>query len=245
MTVSCEWTADSRHLLTATLFPRLRVENGYKLWAADGRLVAQRAVLELEEATLSRAPHAAFQKPPPVQPAAQAKGGGGAGGGGAAAPAPAGKYVPPSRRGQPGASASFDIHAYDPAADRDGRSLAALANRGAARGGLPVGADPADAGRGRGRGGGRGAGRGGAAPAPPAAAAESASGAAAMSEAAKKHKATGKKLRQIAELLEAQAAGKPLEKNQLDKIGQAQELEDELRALQLVIDEEGKTGSWR
>jgi uncharacterized protein with WD repeat len=67
----------------------------------------------------------------------------------------------------------------------------------------------------------------------------------AVSEAAKKHKATAKKLRQISELLEAQAAGRPLEKNQLDKVAQQSQLEAELVALQLSIDEEGKTGLWR
>ncbi|KAG8462427.1 hypothetical protein KFE25_012247 [Diacronema lutheri] len=257
MTVGCEWAADSEHLLTSTLFPRLRVENGYKLWAADGRLLDERRIDELSEATLAPAQAGAFAKPKPRQPAKPGAVGGasGAGAGGAAAAAkPAGKYVPPSRRGQPGADAGFDIHAYDPSADRDGRGPI-FAQRG-----LPVGADPADAGRGRGKGG-RGGGRGAAAPsgaagrggavaaaaatAAGAAAVGSGEGGAATSEAAKKAKAVGKKLRQIAELQEALDAGKVLEKNQLDKISARAELEAELAALTVTMAEEAKTGLWR
>ncbi|KAJ1630492.1 hypothetical protein T492DRAFT_839964 [Pavlovales sp. CCMP2436] len=110
---------------------------------------------------------------------------------------------------------------------------------------LPPGADPAEGGRGRGGSGARG---GGALlkPGEAAAAAAAVEGAgAAVSEAAKKHKAIGKKLRQIAELREAAEAGKPLEKNQLDKIEQAAGLEAELAALTLELADEGKTGRWR
>lgn len=30
--VTCDWAPDGRHFLTATVAPRLRVDNGYQIW---------------------------------------------------------------------------------------------------------------------------------------------------------------------------------------------------------------------
>lgn len=38
------WSPCSRFFLTATLFPRLRVDNGFKVWKYDGSLVHQEQV---------------------------------------------------------------------------------------------------------------------------------------------------------------------------------------------------------
>lgn len=50
-TVSCDWAPDGRHLLTAVLAPRMRVDNGFSIWRAlTGHKVADKRVEELFEA---------------------------------------------------------------------------------------------------------------------------------------------------------------------------------------------------
>jgi len=61
----------------------------------------------------------------------------------------------------------------------------------------------------------------------------------------KKTRALEKKLRQVAELKELQAGGKPLEANQLAKIAAEDTLRAELAALQVKSTEEAKQGMWR
>ena len=62
----------------------------------------------------------------------------------------------------------------------------------------------------------------------------------------KKVRAVEKKLRQIAELKELKAGGKPLEKNQLDKIEQEPAIKEELAALQAKLtDKQAEEGKWR
>jgi translation initiation factor 2A len=46
-TSHCEWSPDGRFLLTATLSPRLRVDNGIKIWHCSGPLVHFQAIEEL------------------------------------------------------------------------------------------------------------------------------------------------------------------------------------------------------
>ncbi|PHH75168.1 hypothetical protein CDD83_4437 [Cordyceps sp. RAO-2017] len=43
----CEWSADSRYLMTATTSPRLRVDNGVKLWHVGGSLMFNEDMVEL------------------------------------------------------------------------------------------------------------------------------------------------------------------------------------------------------
>ncbi|EGO21883.1 hypothetical protein SERLADRAFT_451892 [Serpula lacrymans var. lacrymans S7.9] len=47
----CEWSPDGRFLLTATLSPRLRVDNGLKIWHCTGPLVHVQAIEELYQAS--------------------------------------------------------------------------------------------------------------------------------------------------------------------------------------------------
>ena len=62
----------------------------------------------------------------------------------------------------------------------------------------------------------------------------------------KKLRAVEKKLRQIAELKELKAGGKPLEKNQLDKIEQEPAIKEELAALQAKLTgKQTEEGKWR
>lgn len=43
----CEWSADSRYIMTATTSPRLRVDNGVKLWHVGGTLMYNEDMVEL------------------------------------------------------------------------------------------------------------------------------------------------------------------------------------------------------
>ncbi|KAF9578184.1 hypothetical protein BGW38_006157, partial [Lunasporangiospora selenospora] len=55
-TTACEWSPDGRHILTATLSPRLRVDNGYKIWHYTGALVNTHDMNELYQVTWRPAP---------------------------------------------------------------------------------------------------------------------------------------------------------------------------------------------
>lgn len=57
-TSHCEWSPDGRSLLTATLSPRLRVDNGIKIWHCSGPLVHVQLTEEL---------YAAQWRPTPVE----------------------------------------------------------------------------------------------------------------------------------------------------------------------------------
>ncbi|KAK7024064.1 eukaryotic translation initiation factor 2A [Favolaschia claudopus] len=79
----CDWSPDGRFLMTATLSPRLRVDNGIKIFHCSGPLMHVQLVEELYQAswrptpTLPVAPapsasvqaHAAIAKPVPTRPA--------------------------------------------------------------------------------------------------------------------------------------------------------------------------------
>ncbi|KDQ34142.1 hypothetical protein PLEOSDRAFT_1095628 [Pleurotus ostreatus PC15] len=69
-TSHCEWSPDGRFLLTATLSPRLRVDNGLKVWHCSGPLVHFQAVEELYQASWRPTPvDVAPQFPPAIPPA--------------------------------------------------------------------------------------------------------------------------------------------------------------------------------
>lgn len=98
----CSWSPDGRFLLTATLSPRLRVDNGIKVWHASGPLVHVQAVDELYQASwrptpIDQTPPFGQTIPPAPQPSASVL---------AAAltskpvvAKPAGAYRPPGARG--------------------------------------------------------------------------------------------------------------------------------------------------
>lgn len=47
----CEWSPDSQYVLTATTSPRLRVDNGVRIWYAGGGLMYNQELLELYQVT--------------------------------------------------------------------------------------------------------------------------------------------------------------------------------------------------
>lgn len=47
----CEWSPDGRHILTATTSPRLRVDNGVRIWNASGPLIYNEDYAELYHVT--------------------------------------------------------------------------------------------------------------------------------------------------------------------------------------------------
>ncbi|KAF9519841.1 hypothetical protein BS47DRAFT_1357866 [Hydnum rufescens UP504] len=53
-TSHCEWSPDGRYLLTATLSPRLRVDNGIKIWHCTGTLLHVHLIEELYQASWKR-----------------------------------------------------------------------------------------------------------------------------------------------------------------------------------------------
>lgn len=50
-TSHCEWSPDGRFLMTATLSPRLRVDNGIKIWHCSGPLMHVQPIEELYQAS--------------------------------------------------------------------------------------------------------------------------------------------------------------------------------------------------
>jgi translation initiation factor 2A len=134
--VTLQWSPCGRHVLAATVAPRLRVDNGIQVFKYDGTLVARakREVL-LGAAWLPAARGVTYEDRPQSPRAA-------GGAGGAAAPAAAALpaqpmraagYVPPHLRGNPAAAA----------AAKDSFSLARDANDKGGR--IPVGATAARA----------------------------------------------------------------------------------------------------
>lgn len=95
----CEWSPCGRFLLTATLTPRLRVDNGFKIWHHTGTLIYEESVDELYQINYRPEPASRYPmrstSPPPnpikILPTA--------GGGAKASAAPAGAYRPPHLRG--------------------------------------------------------------------------------------------------------------------------------------------------
>lgn len=57
----CEWAPDSRHFIAAVVSPRIRVDNGYKIFRYDGAMVHEAPVNELYHVTWR--PRAASQYP--------------------------------------------------------------------------------------------------------------------------------------------------------------------------------------
>lgn len=138
-TSHCEWSPDSRHILTATTSPRLRVDNGIKMYHYRGALVYVEEHKELFYATMRPQPvsdfasSAARAQSPGPEPHASA-------GNVAAAPvrAPAGAYRPPHARGRPETASTK--HYFRDA--EDGSSADAAANGHATQAGTVPGMAP-------------------------------------------------------------------------------------------------------
>ncbi|PRW44612.1 eukaryotic translation initiation factor eIF2A family [Chlorella sorokiniana] len=146
--VTAEWSPCGRYLMTATVAPRLRVDNGLQVFKYDGTLVAREKRDILYEAAWMPAAEGTYEDRPQSPRAAGAAAANGSGGGGAALPAQparAAGYVPPHMRGKPGAAAAaaatFSL-ARD-ANDRGGKiPTGAVAARPAPASNLPPGAAP-------------------------------------------------------------------------------------------------------
>ncbi|KAJ2017363.1 hypothetical protein GGI01_002245 [Coemansia sp. RSA 376] len=68
-TSSCEWGPDGRHLMTATLSPRLRVDNGIRIWHYTGTLVFRQEFKELYQVDWRPANIAKFPQRSALSPA--------------------------------------------------------------------------------------------------------------------------------------------------------------------------------
>ncbi|KAG6328041.1 hypothetical protein ID866_11048 [Astraeus odoratus] len=98
----CAWSPCGRFLLTAVLSPRLRVDNGIKIWHCTGPLMHVQPVDELYQAgwrptPVDQAPAFAQTIPPPPQPAPSVASA--AVNGKSPSAKPAGAYRPPGARG--------------------------------------------------------------------------------------------------------------------------------------------------
>ena len=95
-----EWCPDGRHLLGATLSPRLRVDNGVRLWHYRGALISRQPFAELFQ--VAWRPMVLPARPLSPAPAASASAGASASSAVAAAPSPTSvmraAYVPPHLR---------------------------------------------------------------------------------------------------------------------------------------------------
>ncbi|KAF7777892.1 hypothetical protein Agabi119p4_3964 [Agaricus bisporus var. burnettii] len=77
-TSHCDWSPDGRFLLTATLSPRLRVDNGIKIWHCTGPLVHVKMIDELYQARwrpspVESVPPFPAQMPPAPEPSESVK----------------------------------------------------------------------------------------------------------------------------------------------------------------------------
>lgn len=98
----CQWSPDGHFLLTATLSPRLRVENGVKIWHCTGELVHVDMIDELYQAGWRPGSNAGLVAFPAQIPAAPAPSPAAASylATKAATKRPTGTYRPPGARGQ-------------------------------------------------------------------------------------------------------------------------------------------------
>ena len=122
------WSPCSRFLLFATLFPRLRVDNGFRIFKYDGTLVhTEKVEGELYQVTWRPAKPNTYQDRP-ASPGAGARSTPGASGPGGANLPPTGPpkaYLPPHLRGKEGTAAArpaFSLHDYEEAGKVGGAS---------------------------------------------------------------------------------------------------------------------------
>ncbi|KAM6970193.1 eukaryotic translation initiation factor 2A [Aplochiton taeniatus] len=217
------WCPDGEHVVTATCSPRLRVSNGYKIWHYTGTLFYKQetpAGSELWEVLWQPFPEGTFPERPVKYQAAPSELG-------STEAKPAQAYRPPALRNKP-PTASSKLHEEEAPQDlRTGvpadrqPSKATLKNqrkreakRAAKQENMSENpepqCDPAPTNH----------------PAPPTTG---------DPETDKKIKNIKKKLKAIEELKEQQAAGKPIQKNQLDKMQKEAQLLKELEDLELGV----------
>ncbi|KAJ1797269.1 hypothetical protein LPJ59_003247, partial [Coemansia sp. RSA 2399] len=64
----CEWSPDGRYLMAATLSPRLRVDNGIRIWHYSGSLVYNKEISELYQVDWRPAPATLFPQRSALSP---------------------------------------------------------------------------------------------------------------------------------------------------------------------------------
>lgn len=236
----CEWSPCGRYIMTATLSPRLRVDNGVRIWWAGGQLIHIHPQDDLYQATWRPLPvgtmpdfPAVVPKAPAANPSVALYRGKGEEDSNGAAPKVVGAYRPPGARGT---IASDAYKRDDDSAPSSGASTPLF------RGGKPAG---------------RYIPGGGVPGAPPGAPAadkpkkkknnkkkaaadedEAPAAEVAKLDLATDEDAAGKKIRNLTKKLKAiddlkarQAKGEQLEKTQLQKIDTEKGVRDEIRAL--------------
>jgi translation initiation factor 2A len=96
----CEWSPDSRYILTATTSPRLRVDNGIRLWHVGGGIMYNEDMVELYHVTYRPQPPESFPAGDPLHPVPAPHASALAYLGTVKTPSkPAGAYRPPGARG--------------------------------------------------------------------------------------------------------------------------------------------------
>lgn len=96
----CEWSFDSKYILTATTSPRLRVDNGVRIWHVGGSMMYNEDMQELYHVTWRPSPPGAKASGDPLQPVPQPHTSALAYLGTVKTPSkPAGAYRPPGARG--------------------------------------------------------------------------------------------------------------------------------------------------
>ncbi|PSC70931.1 eukaryotic translation initiation factor eIF2A family [Micractinium conductrix] len=142
--VTAEWSPCGRYLLTATVAPRMRVDNGFQIFKYDGTLLAREKRNVLLEASWVPAAEGTFEDRP--QSPRGAAGGDGAAAALPAQPVRAAGYIPPHQRGKGAAAVAAVVSNFSlarDAADKGGKiPTGAVAARAAPASNLPPGAAP-------------------------------------------------------------------------------------------------------
>lgn len=256
-TSHCEWSPDGRYMMAATLSPRLRVDNGIRLWHYTGTLVWEESMNELYQvgwrpappehwpvrASLSPAPKGIAQPKTPKSPAA------------------VGAYRPPGARGL--SAPSIFRRSDDDGSQAEGGSSKANGKSGGGQGPSeqPMtkaalknmkkrearrkqqdGKEIGQGGGGKGRGGRKeegGAGKkeegGGAGKKEAGNKTGAQKKVEAEGDAAKRLKSVKKKLRQIDDLKDRRARGETLEATQISKMGTEKSLRAEVDRLEKEV----------
>ncbi|KAG0212849.1 hypothetical protein BGX28_005505 [Mortierella sp. GBA30] len=254
-TTACEWSPDGRHILTATLSPRLRVDNGYKIWHYTGTLVHTEEINELYQVSWRPSSPEIYPIRSALSPAPKPTANTSAA---AVKPAPVrmGAYRPPQARGTPAPSLFADANSSSSAssgavaaANADANlSKAALKNKkkrenakknketgedGDAATVAPTSGQNSPARSNTPRPNSNNSNNTKSKPQNGALLPATTSSSSQMTETEKKIRNVTKKLKQIHELKEKQAAGETLELTQLQKITAEATLLKELEALKI------------
>ncbi|KAJ1643173.1 hypothetical protein LPJ64_005029 [Coemansia asiatica] len=247
----CKWCPDGRYLLAATLSPRLRVDNGIRIWHYSGSLVYFKEISELYQVDWRPAPATRFPQRPALSPApagivvSPRPGSSSSSGPGSGSPAPAAKpataYRPPHARSRDAGSQSAAPRSLADIAEQRIFGAAAPSATRTVPGAPPKKATAAAAaaaadGKRRNRNKAKKTAEASPAPSAPSPAPSPADQPPAAApttevEILKRVRALKKKVGQIDSLIKRRDAGEALELNQLSKIESRSEIESEIDEL--------------